>query len=274
MCVKKVESIIKQLEFPLATPKIGLSMLYAFGEAFEKMVEEIPKTNTRYIELVDDGPHALDKQRVAALKGVSESYDVDFTVHAPFTGINIVLRDKPLLDATMKRMKESIINSAALDCRLWVFHPGTKTVHSMFDPDAEWARNLESVRLLVKFAEEHGVKGAIENIMEPCVLRSVGEFQRFYGEVDEDVGLVLDTGHANLSGELESYLTELPDKLVHVHAQDNLGERDQHLGIGYGNVNWENFAGLLKKACFDGIVVVESVEHIEESMQKLRQLLQ
>jgi len=258
----------------LTAPKIGLSMLYTFGEAFEKMVEEIPKMHTRYIELIDDGPHALDKQRVAALRGVSESYDVEFSVHAPFTGINIVLQDKTLLSATLKRLKESIINSAALSCKLWVFHPGTKTVHSMFDPDAEWVKNLENARLLWKLAGEHSMRVAIENIMEPCVLRSVGEFQRFYEEVSEDVGLVLDTGHANLSGEVDSFLRELPDKLVHVHAQDNFGERDQHLGIGYGNINWENFASLLKKASFDGIVIVESVEHIDESMQKLRHLLQ
>jgi sugar phosphate isomerase/epimerase len=144
---------------------------------------------------------------------------------------------------------------------------------SMFYPGMDWARNLESVRVLSKFADEHGVKTAIENIMEPFVLKSVAEFKKFYSELNEYVGLALDTGHANLSGEVDSFLTELADKLVHVHAQDNLGKVDQHLGIGYGNINWQSFADLLKKTSFDGIVILESVEHIEESMQKLKQLL-
>jgi sugar phosphate isomerase/epimerase len=117
------------------------------------------------------------------------------------------------------------------------------------------------------------VKTAIENIMEPFVLRSVAEFKRFYSELNEDVGLALDTGHANLNGEVNSFLTELSNRLVHVHAQDNLGKEDQHLGIGYGSINWESFASLLKKTPFEGIVILESVEHIEESMQKLKQLL-
>ena len=257
----------------MANPKIGLSMLYTIGEPFERMVEEIPKTGARYVEVVDDGAHVLDEKRVLALKSVRDSYDVEYTVHAPFTGINISLQDKELLNATMKRLKKSIVNSAGLDCRLWVFHPGMKGGVSMFYPGMDWTRNLESVRLLFKFADEHGVKTAIENIMEPFVLRSVAEFKRFYSELNEDVGLTLDTGHANLSGEVDSFLTELSDKLVHVHAQDNLGKVDQHLGIGYGSINWESFGSLLKKASFNGIVMLESVEHIEESMQRLRQLL-
>ncbi len=257
----------------MANPKIGLSMLYTIGEPFERMLEQIPKTGARYVEVVDDGAHVLDEKRVLALKSVGDSYDVEYTVHAPFTGINICLQDKALLNATMKRLKESIVNSAVLDCRLWVFHPGMKAGVSMFYPGMDWAKNLESVRFLFKFADEHGVKTAIENIMEPFVLRSVAEFKRFYSELNEDVGLTLDTGHANLSGEVNSFLTELSDKLVHVHAQDNLGKEDQHLGIGYGNINWESFANLLKKTSFNGIVILESVEHIEESMQKLKQLL-
>jgi sugar phosphate isomerase/epimerase len=257
----------------LTEPKIGLSMLYTIGEPFERMVEEIPRTGARYVEVVDDGAHALNRQRVSALKSVGASYGVQYTVHAPFTGINIALQNRALLNATLKRLRESIANSSDLGSRLWVFHPGIKTGVSMFYPGQDWARNLESVRLLSKFAREHGVKTAMENIMEPSVLRGVAEFKRFYGELNEDVGLALDTGHANLSGEVDSFLMEFPDRLVHVHAQDNVGKVDQHLGIGYGNIDWESFAVLLKKTSFDGIVIVESVEHIEESVQKLKRLL-
>jgi sugar phosphate isomerase/epimerase len=248
-------------------------MLYTIGESFEKMVEEIPRTEARYVEVVDDGAHALDEKRILALKSVRDSYDVEYTVHAPFTGINTSLQNGELLNVTMRRLKESIVNSAGLDCRLWIFHPGMKAGVSMFYPGMDWSRNLQSVRLLSEFAGDHGVKTAIENVMEPFVLKSVAEFKRFYSELNEDVGLALDTGHANLSGEVNSFLTELPDKLAHVHAQDNLGKVDQHLGIGYGTINWQSFADLLKKTSFDGIVILESVEHIEESMQKLKQLL-
>jgi endonuclease IV len=53
---------------------------------------------------------------------------------------------------------------------------------------------------------------------------------------------------------------------------DNDGKEDQHLGIGYGTINWENVAKLLKKAAYNKTLIVESVEHVKESMEKLRKL--
>jgi sugar phosphate isomerase/epimerase len=257
----------------MTKPKLGLSMLYCLGESFKRMTFEIPKAGTAYVEIVDDGLHVLNKKRTAMLNEIGRSCGIKYTVHAPFAGINIALPSKPLLHATMKRLKESIVNASAIDCQMWVFHPGMKTGISMFYPGADWVRNLEGVRLLTRFADDLHVKISIENVMNPFVLKSVQEFKRFYKEVDEDIGLALDTGHANLIGQLGSFLTEFPDKIVHIHAHDNLGKEDQHLGIGYGNIDWNMVSALLKKAGYDKVVVVESGERVEASVQKLKQLL-
>lgn len=257
----------------MARFEIGLSMLYCLGAPFKKMVAEIPKVQATHIEIVDDGLHALDKKKAATLNEVKRSYGIRYAVHAPFAGVNIALPTRSLLNATLKRLKESIINASALDCEMWVFHSGMMTGISMFYPGTDWVRNLEGVRLLVKFAEDHGLKASIENGMTPFVLKDVEEFKRFYSEVDGDVGLTFDAGHANLVGQVESFLMEFPERIVHVHAHDNYGKHDQHLGIGYGNINWDRFASLLKRASCCKVVMVESFEHIEESMHKLRQLL-
>lgn len=256
----------------MVKPKIGVSMLYCLGESFKKMTENIPKTETKYIEIVDDGLHALNKQRVSILRDIGESHGLKYSVHAPFAGINIAVQSKPLLNATLKRLKQSIINANSLNCHIWVFHPGMKTGISMFYPGMDWARNLESVRLLLKFAGNYGVEVAIENVISMFLMRNVEDFKKFYTEINENVGLTLDTGHANINGKVEDFLTKLSDKIVHVHAHDNLGEIDQHLGIGYGNIDWEETAKLLKKANFDKVIIIESVEHVEESLQKLKQL--
>ena len=257
----------------MAKPQIGLSMLYCLGKPFKDMTKEIHKTRTARIEIVDDGLHALNKQRVMTLKNIAGSCDVGYTVHAPFAGINIALASTPLLNATLRRLKTSITNASVLNCGIWIFHPGLRSALSMFYPGMDWARNLESVRLLFRFARDHGIEAAIENTMDPLLLKGVEDFERFYNEVNEDVGLVLDTGHANLIGQVEEFLTRFPNKIAHIHAHDNLGKRDEHLGIGYGNIDWNNFARLLKKASYSRIVTIESFEHVEESMQKMKQLL-
>ena len=215
----------------------------------------------------------MDRKKVAALTNMKRSYDKKYTVHAPFVGTNIALPPGSLLNATLKRLEISITNASALECEKWVFHPGLNTHTSMFYPGMDWTRNLESVRRLVRFAREHGVEACIENIMEAFVMKNIEEFRRFYSEIGEDVGLVFDTGHANVVGQLESFLDEFSEKIVHVHAHDNHGKSDEHLGIGYGNIDWNMVAQHLKRVSFDKIVMIESVEHVEESIQRLEQLL-
>jgi sugar phosphate isomerase/epimerase len=138
----------------------------------------------------------------------------------------------------------------------------------------DWLQNIRSAEALFEIANDCGVKIAIENVPEPYpfLMKSVEDFGRFYAEVDADIGLVLDVVHANINGQTELFLTVFRDKIVHVHVSDNDGKSDQHLGLGYGTVDWERVASLLRKNRYDKIVVVESIERVEESVQKLRQL--
>jgi sugar phosphate isomerase/epimerase len=259
----------------MPTPKIGLSMLYCLGEPFNKMVERLATVETLHIEVVDDGLHTLNKKRVSTLKEAGKSYGIEYTVHAPFADINIASPSKPLLNATLKRLKQSMAYASALNAQLWVFHPGIQTGVSPFYPGADWKQNIESTRVLHKAAEELGVKIALENVPEPYsfVMKSVEDFTKFYEETNLSIDLVLDVGHAHLNGQTELFLRTFKDKIAHIHASDNMGETDQHLGIGYGKINWQQFAETLKETAYDKTVIVESVEHVEESLRKLKQLL-
>jgi sugar phosphate isomerase/epimerase len=89
----------------------------------------------------------------------------------------------------------------------------------------------------------------------------------------EDLGLVLDVGHSNINGQTHAFIEVLGRKIVHVHAHDNKGEQDQHLGVGCGTVDWNQFGEDLKKVGFSGTVVVESCSNIEESVGVLQKLL-
>lgn len=259
----------------MAKPKIGLSTLYLLDTSFNKMIRHLPKLETAYIEIVDEGFHELDKQRVSKLKNVAQTYGIKYSVHAPFADINTASPSESVLKAMLKRLKKSITYASALDASTWVFHPGLKTGVSIFYPGEDWNQNLKTTRLLFRFARDHGVEAAIENVPEPFpfLMKSVEDFTKFYSEVNQDIGLVLDIGHANINGQTETFLTTFAHKIVHVHAHDNYGRSDQHLGIGYGNVDWNRVANLLKKISYNKTIIIESVEHIKESIQKLKQLL-
>jgi sugar phosphate isomerase/epimerase len=239
------------------------------------MTEYLPETEASHIEIVDDGFHTLNKQRVSVLKNIGESYGLKYSVHAPFADINIASPSKPMLNAMLKRLKKSIICANDLNASVWVFHPGLKTGISMFYPNMDWLQNIETAQSLFKIANDYDVKIAIENVPEPYpfLMKSVEDFKEFYDKIDEDIGLVLDIGHANINGQIELFLKTFADKIVHVHAHDNDGRNDQHLGIGYGNIDWTNIANSLKRTSFNKTVIIESIEHIQDSLLKLKQLL-
>jgi sugar phosphate isomerase/epimerase len=257
-------------------PKIGLSMLYCLSQPFAKMVKRLNRVETRYVEVIDEGLHALNKKRVATLNQIAKSRNIQYTVHAPFADINIASPSKPILTVSLERLKESMAHANALNAKLWVFHPGNKTGISMFYPKDDWKQNTKSLIQLHKTAEEYGLNTAIENLPERYgfLMKQPQDFQKFYKETAlNDVGIALDVGHANLEGQTEQFLKKMPDKIVHIHVSDNTGEHDQHLGIGYGKINWQQFAETLREIAYDKTVIIESVQHVNESLQKLRQLI-
>ena len=261
----------------MTKPEIGVSMLYCLGKPFRHMTRQLEKFGgeTRLIEIVDEALHALNRRRVRALREIAGSYGFAYTVHAPFADINIAAPSKTIRGTVLKILEKSIRCASEIDAKLWVFHPGVKTGVTYFYPGLEWRLNIESTRKLLRLAEEHNIKIAIENVPEPYpfLLNSVEQFSKFYEELGEDLGFTLDVGHANLNGQIEEFLKNFQQRLVHMHVSDNHGDYDAHLGIGYGNINWKNVAETIKAVKFNGSIVVESVEHVAESVQKLRELL-
>ena len=49
----------------MSKAKVGVSMLYCLGEPFSRMVKRLGTMDTKYIEILDDGTHDLDKKRIA-----------------------------------------------------------------------------------------------------------------------------------------------------------------------------------------------------------------
>ncbi len=258
----------------MAKPEIGLSMLYCLNKPFSSLLKHLPKVDVNHIEIPDEGLHTLNQRRVRSLKKITNANNIDLVVHAPWAGINIAVPSPILRSAILKRLEKSINYAKELNCRLWLFHPGFKTALSHIYPGKDWQQNLDSVHTLLKVARREGVNIAIENIPEPFpnLMKNVGDFQRFYEELDGDVGMVLDVAHANLNGQIQDFMKQFHNKIVHMHVSDNDGVNDKHLGIGYGNIDWVGVVKTVRESKYDNLIILESTDHIEESLQLLRKL--
>lgn len=250
-------------------------MLHCLSEPFANLCQRLRDIKVNYVELVDDGWHSLNEKKVKILAEIAESHDLVYTLHSPFADINIAAPNQEMRNFVLKRLRKSMDFAHKLDCSLMVFHPGFRTGISSFYPGIDWKINIDSVRKILKFGRDREVVMAIENCPEPFgfLLKNVDQFSRFFNELGEEIGLVLDVGHSNINNQTHDFIKAFGDKIVHIHAHDNNGDHDYHLGVGYGTVDWKKFAEDIKKAQFQGLIIIESINHLQESIVSIRNLL-
>ncbi|MDR1992103.1 MAG: sugar phosphate isomerase/epimerase [Nitrososphaerota archaeon] len=255
--------------------KIGVSMLYCLGESFNRMLKRLDTLDTKYIEILDDATHDLNKTRITQLKEAAKSYNLTYSVHAPFADINIGSPIKPMLNASLKRLKQSLNNASALDAKLWVFHPAQRTGIGQFYPDADFHCMCQSIEQLYAQAENFGVNIALENLPGKYwfLMSTPEEFHRMYKKTNLPIGITLDLGHANLEGQIQPFINELADKIIHIHASNNDGNSDQHNGVADGTIDYVPLTASLKKIGYDKTIIVESITNISQSIANLKQLL-
>jgi sugar phosphate isomerase/epimerase len=132
---------------------------------------------------------------------------------------------------------------------------------------------VETLRKLVREAEKLNIDLLYEPIDSPRDnIKNVAEILNRV----PDLYLHLDIGHANMHGRKPGeFIRKFRKKLKHVHLNDNDGNKDLHLPMGAGNIDWERLIRVLKKY-YDGTITMEIFSrdrnHVLLSKEKLRNL--
>jgi len=137
-----------------------------------------------------------------------------------------------------KGLREEIAFAAAIGAGIVVVHPGSL---GMIGPDARI--DQPEIRRLGQMALDQGVLFALENTQD-----AAWALDRLLDELGDDpqtsgFGICIDVGHAHISGDLgrhpiRAYLRRYRGPLRHVHLHDTYDERDRHLVLGNGTINW------------------------------------
>ena len=153
---------------------------------------------------------------------------------------------------------------------LYVVHPDWRPAVAPRDP-AVVAALGRSFETLLEWQAEYGVEIVVEN------MPGAGQSHFTHpGDLDlRGLGLILDVGHASISGCLDEWLADPQAPLRHLHVHDNHGEGDAddpHLGLGAGVVD---AAAVMAAARAAGASVV--LEHdrrraVSVSLARLRDL--
>ncbi len=94
----------------------------------------------------------------------------------------------------------------------------------------------------------------IDKILQDCDIKLCFENVRvnnnLYKIMEQNyrnIYICFDSGHAHCYINEEEFLYTYKDKIVCTHLHDNDGDKDLHLPISKGNINWKNISNLLSK---------------------------
>ncbi|MCD4767726.1 MAG: sugar phosphate isomerase/epimerase [Methanosarcinales archaeon] len=235
---------------------IGISS-YAFHNLPLSAALENIESISKCAEIYSEGLHDIFRHTQTPL-----SYDLKYSVHAPTTDLNISSIREPIRQASLELVRQAVDMCTRIDAGMLVVHPGYFS-YSYDLPVARAALN-RSIREFADISGDTGVQICIENMPNwECFL-----FRQ--PDIDLDgTGLVLDTGHANTTGTLNEFVKH---DIAHFHLHDNHGDKDEHMWIGGGNIDFSSLHELLKKS--RGIKVLEhrNGEYIKKSMAALKKM--
>lgn len=129
------------------------------------------------------------------------------------------------------------------------------------DLDKGWAQLHKSILELLDYTEGTDLVLLIEpaHRAESTLILTVEDGLRLIREIgSERLGILLDTGHANVNGEnLAQMVLSLKDVPFHIHVDDNHGDSDAHMIPGEGSINFSSFVRALKEMNYQGFVSAE-----------------
>ena len=167
--------------------------------------------------------------------------------------VNLVDDDKRQRVAAMDEVKRAIEFAEQAPFRFLVQHLGVSK--EKWEPrKMEFAITaLEHLRV---FAKPLGVTVLVENIAneitEPDRLQEILSTAHF-----EDIGFCFDIGHAHFGQGVRASFETMKDRIRSTHLHDNHGEKDEHLWIGEGTIDWNEAMSLLRTAPHSPVMLLE-----------------
>jgi sugar phosphate isomerase/epimerase len=276
-------------------PDLSLEEVIAFASSEKFDCVELAcwpkgKAERRYagvthIDVVDIAKS--DAERIKALL-LSKNVEISDLVYCP----NPLTPDKKEADFAIEHIKKLILASELLGVNQITSFIGRDRTKSV---DDNWHRFKEVWKPLVKFAEDHGVRIAIEN----CPMLFSGDewpggknlaycpaiWRRMFEEIPgKNFGLNDDPSH--LVWQQIDYLKplrEFSERIFHIHAKDVRIDREKlnEVGIlatpleyhspklpGLGEVNWSRFFSVLSDVGYTGPVCIEVEDRAYETSKE------
>jgi sugar phosphate isomerase/epimerase len=233
---------------------IGISSTSFCTYRVEDVLEEVSKEFELW-EIFSEAEHYV--QNISGiLAAMAPSYNLKYSVHAPICDNNIASLNERMREASVLDLLSLVESALSLGITTITVHPG---IYSFVAPDMAEKSVIaakKSLRSLDRIMAEYGIKVAVENM--PNLDFMLGSTPQELADLVEgtELGVCFDIGHANTVGDIDGFIELLGDRFVNLHIHDNQGERDDHMVLGEGNIDFP--ATIKKLSSYKGNYIIES----------------
>ena len=225
-------------------------------------VAKLVLPNFQHWEIISEANHWLpDIQN--EVKEILETTNMKFSVHGPFSDVNLATFDPGTRKYAIKTFLEIIDICARLGIGPVTVHPGVIGPIQHWDRPRALRLTRESLEMLTREANDNSMLIALENM--PDMRFTTGQTAKEMLEFMDglEMGMCFDIGHAHTTGQM-SEMMALKEKFINVHIHDNNGDKDSHLALGEGTID---FSVLKELAGYKGNYIIEAKRpNIEEAL--------
>lgn len=267
---------------------IGLSTGCFYNQSIFDCLSVIRESGFSTVEICSSPPHLDYHDRATVRRAAERIQELGmeaYSFHAPFADhIDIAASDDSQRAAALGEVLQAVEAAAILRVRYFVIHPGPEQP-ALASGEEQLARMRNVVTTLNEVAHrcrELGIVCVLENKLPHLLFGNTSDILWILDAINTvEVGACLDTGHAFLSGDMQSLTRKLRGHLKMIHVHDNGGARDDHLPPGDGRIDWEAMLGDLMSIAFRGALILEmagqanaaiTMENARRGRQYLREI--
>ncbi len=238
---------------------MNLGIVTHTDKSLEEQLYDIGGSGLDHAEIYVGGHNSnieyLEKN-ISDLNRIKDEYDLNFYFHLPIDSINIGSQLERVRKGSIQALKRILGIGKDLNVEKAVIHPSG--VSKFWRKEKIDETIINSIEELNKISQNYEIELLVENL-------SRGNFKlKDLKDLIErtNANICLDTGHANLTTDdvgIFEFINSFEDEISHIHLNDNRGGYDEHIPIGYGNVNFENIILELKDIGWDGSLSMELV---------------
>ncbi|MGW8300724.1 MAG: sugar phosphate isomerase/epimerase family protein [Desulfobacterales bacterium] len=231
-----------------------------------------------YLELSMDPPQAhysTIRQQMNSILGALASHSMSIICHLPTFVSTADLTDS-IREASLLEMFNSLEVAAELGSQKVVLHPGHIGGMGIYVEQTALAHANNSLATIIDRAQTLGLCVCLENMFPKC--RAFVEPDDFVEILQRfpDLKLTLDTGHANIADpggrRILEFIEKFGPRIGHLHVSDNFGERDDHIPLGAGKIDFLKIINALKQTGYDDTVTLEIFSEDRRELKRSRDI--